>query len=234
MVSKTKSASVDMPTIPKAIKRAKQPFAKGGLRLALSCVHLRRGYTCSYEGISSRRWRSIRHRSVRRNNMYTSHSCRICYQVQSHLGWEWKIGPRVHGIMACAEDMDGKQRYFSYIWTVYWQWLLNSNTGFVTVESHWHLPSLLATIHAHGSNQKLVVCRVKKGSKVIFTDLAIRTVYLQTKDSFRIMAIFTLYREGCCALFRIVFAPPCQIWLGKGGQKPNLRIMEGGASRMFI
>ncbi len=180
-VSKTEGTSVDLPTIPKSVKRAQQPFAKGGVRLAYHAyIPEEKRHVVMKEFLAIDDEQSCIKRFMEISTLQsTAASYATEFNKEKPSGMGVALEFASCGIMACPVDIDGNQRYFSYEPYIGGDYTkFNSNNGFVAVESDPVNETCQAFSHYTWvkSNKARIVCDiqgVKKEHKVILTDPAI-------------------------------------------------------------
>ena len=177
----TDRTSVDLPTIPKAVKRAKQPFAKGGVRLAYHAYFPEdKKHVVMKEFISTVDEKTCMKRFMEIALIQTTAAS---YATEFNRERPPEMGVKLEfatcGIMSCPQDMDGKQRFYSYEPFIDGDYIkFNSNNGYVSDKADPVNDTCQAFSHYTWvkSDKRLVVCDiqgVKKGTKVILTDPAI-------------------------------------------------------------
>lgn len=175
------SSSVDPPTIPKTIKRARQPFAKGGVRLAYHAympeenkhVVMKEFLMTDDQSVCLKRFMEV---SLVQS---TASSYASEFNREKPSGMGVKIEFATCGIMECPADIDGKKRYFSYEPFIDGDYQkFNGNNGYITRQSDQVNDTCQAFSHYTWvkSDKRLVVCDiqgVKTRTGVLLTDPAI-------------------------------------------------------------
>ena len=177
----TVGTSVDLPKTPKTVKRAKEPFAKGGVRLAYHAyIPEEKRHVVMKEFLGTDDEQSCLKRFMETALIQTTAaSFATEFNKERPPGISVKLEFASCGIMACPPDMDGKERYYSYEPYIDGEYTkFNSNSGYVSCEAD----PVNDTCQAYSyytwvkSDKRLVVCDiqgVKKGSRVILTDPAV-------------------------------------------------------------
>ena len=172
---------LDLPIIPKVIKRAKHPFAKGAFRLAYHAYFPEENkHVVLKEFLIDDEKHSCLKRYLEVSNIQrTAGYYALEFNKEKPPGIGIVLEFASCGVVATPEDIDGKKRFFSYepyIKGTYTKF--NSNTGYVSRNTDPVTDTCQVFSHYTWvkSGKRLVVCDiqgVKRGLKGILTDPAI-------------------------------------------------------------